>query len=148
MRAIDKTIFVKAPLNYTYESWINYKKLPVYMPHVLDVGIISKGRTHWVVDILGYKIEFEAELDQVVPNELISWHSVSKIKHFGQVVFTPASGGTLVTVRLFFSPKGLTGEFLEMIDISWPEFVHVLEESLEGFKSYVESSWGRTGTVV
>jgi len=149
MRAVERTVTVRAPVDIVFAAWANYQSFPAYIPHVGSVEKINKKRTRWTVDLLGYRIQFEAELDEVRPNRFISWHSVTNIKHLGSVNFAPAEeGGTRVTVRLLFDIKSLSPDLIEDLETSWKEFEDGLEEVLNSFKSYVEQMWWQVPSII
>lgn len=144
MKSIEKSIFLKVPQDIAYAAWMNYYKFPAYMPHVIDVKSAGGKRTRWTIDILGYFMEFETQLDQIIPNHVISWHSVSRTKHMGYVQFSSIDGGTMVSVRLLFETQDLSEDLIEDIDILWNEVEESADEALRGFKKYVEQMWQST----
>ncbi len=57
----------------------------------------------------GARLEWDAEIINDVPNELIAWRSVANadVTHAGSVRFEPtAAGGTIVRVTLQYDPPG------------------------------------------
>lgn len=148
MKTIEKAVVVNAPVDVTYATWANYSSFPAFTGHVVKVEKVTKRRSRWTLDVLGYGIEFEAELDELRPNKFISWHSVSGVKHFGYAHFVSGEGGTLVTARLMFETDNLADVLIEDLDIAWDEFEDALEESLNDFKNYVEQMWWNVPAVV
>ncbi|PIW23258.1 MAG: hypothetical protein COW32_00255, partial [Candidatus Aquicultor secundus] len=116
--------------------------------HVKRVDRITQKRMRWVIEVLGYQLEFEAEVDQLKPNKLISWHSVTNVKHFGSVYFDQGNGGTTVTLRLLFDTENLADALIEDLDLSRGEFEGALEEALAGYKAYCEQMWRAIPSVI
>lgn len=141
MRSLERSITVRAPIDIAYATWVNYQKFPVYMPHVISVERISKTRTRWVIDVLGYRVLFEAEIDEMKPNRLISWHSISNVEHFGSAFFSPTEEGTVVTLRILIDTKNLPSDLADDLELAWNEFEESFEEALNSFKRYTEKMW-------
>lgn len=148
MKTTEKTIAINAPVDIVYATWANYSSFPAFTRHVVKVEKVTRKRSRWILDVLGYGIEFEAELDELRPNKFISWHSVSGVKHFGYAHFASSEGGTLVTARLMFETDNLADVLIEDLDIAWDEFEAAFEESLNDFKNYVEQMWWNVPAVV
>ncbi|HZD60492.1 MAG TPA: SRPBCC family protein [Anaerolineae bacterium] len=148
MVAIERSITVKAPLDVVYATWANFQNFPAYTPHVVSVEKLKKRRTRWVVDVVGYRLQFEAELDEERPNRMISWHSVSTIKHFGSTYVLPEAGGTKVTVRLTVDMESLPAHLVDELNVSWHEFEETFEDALHSFKRYVEHMWRQVPAAV
>lgn len=148
MVAIEKTVFVDVPVDIAYATWANYSSFPAFTNHVKRVDKITRKRTHWVIEALGYQLEFEAEIDQLKPNKHISWHSVTNVKHFGSANFDQGNGGTTVTLRLLFDTEDLADTLIEDLDLSWGEFDEALEQALADYKTYCEQMWWAIPAVI
>ena len=84
------------------------------MSHLERVKVLSETRSRWVVKApVGMKVEWEAEIINDKPNELIAWRSTGNplVDHAGSVNFerTPDGRGTIVRVSLQYDPPG--GQF-------------------------------------
>jgi uncharacterized membrane protein len=79
--------------------------------------VYPDGRSHWVVKgPAGTTLEWDAEVINDKPNELIAWRTVpgARVDHAGSVRFEPqAGGGTLVRVSLQYNPPG--GELAHLV---------------------------------
>lgn len=148
MKTIEKTIKVDAPIDVVFATWANYTSFPAITSHVIMAERVTNKHSHWLVDILGYRIQFEAELDQLTPNKFISWHSVTNIHHFGSVYFSQDSKYTQVILRLLFEIDNLTVDLVDDLDIAWNEFDGVFEDILDSFKKYVEQMWWQVPAVI
>jgi uncharacterized membrane protein len=98
-----------------YGFWRDFAHLPQFMIHVQSVEPREGGRSHWVVSAPGGQtVEWDAEVVDDRPGELISWRSLagSDIAHEGSVRFedAPADRGTEVHVELRYdAPAGKVG---------------------------------------
>jgi uncharacterized membrane protein len=98
---------------HLYKTWRNLSNLPQWMKHLESVEVKDDRRSHWVATgPAGSTVEWDAEITQDRPNELIAWKSVegSDVDHRGVVQFEPASGnrGTMVTVEIAVALPGGT----------------------------------------
>lgn len=93
-----------------FAFWRNFANLPRFMQHLQEVRVSADGRrSHWVTAApLGQTVEWDAEIVEERPNELIAWHSLpgAGIENSGRVAFRDAQGfkGTEVDVVLEYSP--------------------------------------------
>lgn len=92
-----------------YRYWRDFSNLPKFMNHLKMVNIISERRSHWVAKgPASSTVEWDAEITDDRPNELITWRSVesSEVDHAGSIRFEPATGdrGTIVTVDMHYRP--------------------------------------------
>jgi uncharacterized membrane protein len=112
-RAVDiqKTITIDAPVDEVFAFWSCYENFPSFMSRVHEVRpSVREGQSHWVVvGPGGMHVEFDAEITEMIPNEVLAWRTVggSVVGHAGLVRFeATADGGTRVTVRMSYNPPG------------------------------------------
>ena len=108
---VEKTVTINAPADRLYTFWRNFENLPRFMENLEEVEVIDDKRSRWVATgPAGFDVQWEAEIINEVPNELIGWRSVegSTVDNAGSVHFTPATGGrgTEVKVVLRYDPPG------------------------------------------
>jgi uncharacterized membrane protein len=94
-----------------YQFWHDFQNLPRFMNHLESVQVTGPGRSHWKAKApLGSTVEWDAEITEDRPNELIAWRSVAgaDVDNNGQVRFVrgPAGRGTEVHVELRYNPPG------------------------------------------
>ena len=94
-----------------YSYWRKFSDFPSFMKHVISVKPTGERQSHWVVTgPFGTTVEWDAEITEDQPNELIAWRSVegSDVDHSGQIRFEQAPGGrsTMVTVEMHYGPPG------------------------------------------
>lgn len=96
-----------------YKAWRNFGNLPRWMKHLQSVEVVEDRRSHWVAaGPAGTTVEWDAEITEDRPNELIAWRSLeqSDIDHSGVVRFeiAPGNRGTIVTVEMKIALPGGT----------------------------------------
>ena len=106
-----KSVVVNRPIEEVYRFWRAFENFPRFMIHLKDVRERANGRTHWTAVGPGdTSIEWDAEITQERPNELIAWRSLpgADVQNEGSVRFERAAGGrgTLVRVNLRYDLPG------------------------------------------
>src|SRR4051812_48232143 len=99
-----------------YRFWRNLSNLPRFMKHLERVDVIDSTRSHWVaLGPAGTRAEWDAEIINDIPGELIGWKSLESadVVSSGSVRFRPMPGGTEITVHLQYDlPAGKLGEWI------------------------------------
>lgn len=107
---VNKSIVINATAEEVYSYWRDFENLPRFMHYLESVTVTGEGRSHWVAKAPGGSVEWDAEVTEDRPNELIAWRSLegSEVETSGSVRFEPAVGGrgTVVHVKLDYSPPG------------------------------------------
>lgn len=108
---VDKSITVDKPREEVFAFWRNLENLPRFMQHLHSVTTLDDKRSHWIVRGPSSKIvEWDAEIINEKPNELIAWRSIpgSDLDCAGSVHFKTAPGGrgTEVLLELQYAPPG------------------------------------------
>jgi len=138
---VEKSVTVNAPPERLYAFWRNFENLPHFMDHLEMVHVIDSKRSQWrTKGPAGIKAEWEAEIINEVPNELIGWRSVdgSNVHNAGSVHFKPSARGTEVRVVLRYDPPGgvLGAAFAKLFG---EDPGHQVKEELRRFKQLVET---------
>jgi len=139
---IEKTITINRPAEELYREWRNLENLPKIMSH-LECVKTEGNRSHWKAKApLGMTVEWDAEIINERPNELIAWRSVdcSTVDTAGSVHFceAPNGRGTEVQVVLKYDPPGgKVGALVARWLGEAPE--QQIEEDLQSFKKKMEA---------
>ena len=106
--AVQKTIYIAAPVAEVYAFWTDYQNFPRFMHNVREVSV-RQGTSHWVVaGPAGVPVQWNSQIVELEPNARLSWRSTagSAVKHEGCVRFEGSRAGTRVTVQLRYVPPG------------------------------------------
>jgi uncharacterized membrane protein len=105
---VEESVTIDAPANEIYAFWRNFENLPRFMNNIEAIDVRDEQRSHWVVTgPAKTNVEWDAEIINEVPNELIAWRSVncSEVDNAGSVHFTRTDDGrTEVRVILRYDP--------------------------------------------
>ena len=108
---VERSIAIYRPVNEVYQFFRNFKNFSRFMTHVNEVREVDEKHSRWFVKGPGgMELEWDAEIINDQPNELISWRSIGSadVESTGSVRFQRAPGdrGTFVRVSLNYMPPG------------------------------------------
>jgi len=108
---IERSVVINKKPDELYQFWRNFENLPIFMEHLISVKVTGDFTSHWAATgPAGIPIEWDAEIINEQPNELIAWRSLesSNIDNTGSVHFQPVDDGaaTMVKVVLRYDPPG------------------------------------------
>lgn len=140
---VRRRITVNRPADALYRFWRDFSNAPRFMERVEAVQVTAERRSHWRAQgPAGVTLEWDAEITEERPNELIAWRSLADapFRHSGVVRFEPAPAGrgTVVTVEMEYTPPGggLTAAVAKLIGYA-PE--QQLQEDVRRFKQFLET---------
>ena len=133
---VERAVSMEESAEKIYGFWRDFRNLPLIMPNLESVTVQSGTRSHWVVKgPMGTRFEWDAEIINDKPHELIAWRTAgSRVEHAGSVHFEARpDGGTLVRMSLQYHPPG--GELMHMVAALFGEDPGVrIEEDLTRLK--------------
>ncbi|HET9725699.1 MAG TPA: SRPBCC family protein [Gemmatimonadales bacterium] len=139
---IDRTVLIARPAAELYRFWRQFDTLPRFMDNLESVTLLDGRRSHWVAKgPLGARVEWDAEVHNEIPNELIAWRSLpgSEVDQAGSVHFMPAAEGTEVRVVLrYAAPAGKVGDTVARLLGDDPS--QQIADDLRRFKQVMEAS--------
>jgi uncharacterized membrane protein len=139
---VHRAITVGRPVEEVYGFWRDFENLPRFMKHLESVTVTGENRSHWVAHApAGQSVEWDAEMIEDRPNELIAWRSLhgSDVFNVGSVYFQPAPAGrgTEVRVEIFYHPP--FGKLASKIAMLWrQEPRQQIADDLRRFKQVLE----------
>ncbi len=140
---VEKTVTINKSAEELYNYWHDFENLPTFMKHVKSVKVLDMRRSHWVANApLGQTIEWNADIINDQPNQLIAWASEegAEIDNSGFVRFQPAPGdrGTEVKVVMEYSvPGGMLTAAIAKLFGEEPE--QQIGDELRRFKQLMET---------
>jgi uncharacterized membrane protein len=142
MERIEKTFEVDCPVGTAYNQWTQFEEFPRFMEGVDEVRQLDDTHLHWKAKIAGKAKEWDSEIVEQVPDEVIAWRSTSGAPNAGTVRFEPlASERTRIKLTMEYEPKGFlenTGDALGIVS-------HKVEDAVERFKDLLEKRRSETG---
>jgi uncharacterized membrane protein len=142
METFTKEITVDRPISMVYNQWTQFEEFPHFMEGVEKVVQTDDKHLHWVTDIGLVEREFDAEITDQTPDEIISWRATGETKHAGTVRFEKLGDNrTRVRLSMSYAPQS----FLEKVGDALNIQEKRAEGDLERFKEFIESRDYETG---
>jgi len=142
METIEQSIEVDAPVSMVYNQWTQFEDFPRFMEGVKSVRQLDDKRLHWHAEIAGKDKEWDAEIVEQRPDELIMWRSTTGAHNGGEVRFDKTSGGkTRVTLVMTYDPEGVVenvGDALGLVSMR-------VKGDLKRFEKFIEERRNETG---
>lgn len=139
---VEKSITIGKSPEELYSFWRDFENLPRFMKHLESVTCTGLNRSHWIArGPAGANVEWDAEIYNEKPNELIAWRSLAgaDITNAGSVRFEPAGErGTTVKINLNYNaPGGKVSAFLAKLFGQEPG--QIIAEDLRRLKQILET---------
>ncbi|MEA3191589.1 MAG: hypothetical protein QOD77_2171 [Thermoplasmata archaeon] len=142
MQRIEKTIEVNVPVRTAYNQWTQFEQFPQFMEGVLRIEQRGDKALHWVAEVAGRRKEWDAEIVEQVPDDVVSWRSTSGTLNAGSVSFTPLGlDKCRITLIMSYEPEG----GLEAVGSALGVLSARVEGDLRRFKKYIEERQVETG---
>jgi uncharacterized membrane protein len=139
--SVHKSIKINRPAEMLYNYWRVLENLPDVMSYVRSVSEIDSNRSHWVAEIAGIDMEWDAEIEYDEPGRKISWHTEehSDLSHHGSVSFI--ADGPMATEVVVEIAGRLTGASMPPGSKGFASFLagQEIENDLKNFKEKMES---------
>ncbi len=137
---VEQSIHIDAAPEDVYDLWTDYENFPRFMSHVVEVRDLGRRRSHWVVKGPGGShFSWNAVVTEQSRPQRLAWRSEpgAEIPQSGSIQFAPQRGGTLVTVRMSYTPPaGAIGHGLATLLGADPQ--SRLAQDLADMKSFME----------
>ena len=138
---IERSLQIGRDVDEVFSAWSELESLPQRVNFIESIERHGK-RSHWVMNLDGRRIEWDAEITQDLPNQALGWKSLSGPKHTGRIDFSPIGSDTLVHVTMNYCPPGqMTGMFAP-VQRAIEEYI---EAAFRGFKFALEGKGREDG---
>ena len=144
MSNVEQSVDVDVPVSTAYNQWTQFESFPEFMDGVESISQVSDTSTHWVVKVGGVIREFDTEITEQTPDQVIAWRSTGGDTggHSGRVSFEPLGpASTRVNISLGWEPEGLVEKVGAALNFDQRQ----VDKSAEDFKKFIESRGSETG---
>lgn len=134
---LQKSLQVGRPVNEVFHAWADLEKLKDWSSIIRSITRTGH-RSHWIVDVNGKELEWDAEIEQFIPNQSIGWKSLNGPKHTGRINFSPLGNDTVMHVTMNYAPPlALARPFIAPFT---PRIEGFLDQVLRDFKAAMEGT--------
>jgi uncharacterized membrane protein len=142
MAEVKESVEVNVPVSTAYNQWTQFEEFPSFMENVESVTQLDDSHLRWIAEVGGKRQEWNAEITQQVPDEIIAWRSTEGQENAGSVRFESlGADSTKIDVTLTWEPEGIVEAAADRIGIS----ERALSVDLGRFKELVESRGVESG---
>lgn len=142
MSAAHEVIDVYVPVSTAYNQWTQFESFPQFMGGVEEVRQLDDTHLHWKISVAGAAREYDAEITQQRPDEVVAWQSSGDTEHSGHVVFESLGDGiTRIRASINYEPQGIADTAGALLNIPQRQ----LKNDLARFKDFIESRDTETG---
>ncbi len=140
---LEESVTIDKAATQLYEFWRNFENLPRFMHNLESVQVHDEKRSHWVAKgPAGKRVEWEGEIINEVPGELIAWKTLpgGDVQNAGSVRFVPSRAGRGTEVKVvmdYLPPAGRLGHALAVILGRNP--AQQIKNDLRRFKQFMET---------
>ncbi len=142
MTEVTKSIDVNVPVRMAYDQWTQFESFPQFMEGVKEVRQLGDKQLHWKAEVGGKLQEWDAEIDEQIPDQKVAWHSISGDTNAGVVTFNYLEPDkTRLLLSIEYEPQGAVesaGAALGFLD-------RQVKGDLEHFKTFIEGQGLETG---
>ena len=131
---VEKDVTINAPIDKVYAMWTDFENFPSFMRHVESVTRAGDNMLHWKAQIGPFEKEWDAEIQAMVPNRSVTWHSTSGADNAGAVTLSERGNITEMHVVIQYDPTW----FEAIGDAVTKTLSRNVEEDLERFKRLAE----------
>jgi uncharacterized membrane protein len=112
------------------------------MDGVEEVRQLDERRLHWRAKVAGKEQEWDAEIAEQVPEQVIAWRSTSGAPNGGEVRFEPIGGDrTRLRLALEYEPQTVVEKVGDALGV----MSRHVEKTVEDFKDFIEKRGQATG---
>jgi len=142
MTQIRQSIDINVPLRAAYNQWTQFEAFPRFMEGVREVRQLDDAHLHWRADRYGRTVEWDSEITEQVPDQLIAWRDIGGPGNSGSVRFQPLQQDlTRVDLDMELAPQ-LPG--IDQVQHE-KELRRRVEQDMLRFKQMLESQGAASG---
>jgi uncharacterized membrane protein len=139
---VTESIVVNCPVSTVYNQWTQFEEFPRFMEGVESVRQKDDTHLHWAAEIGGKHEEWDAEITEQKPDDLVVWRSLDGHHNSGRVLFEPLDQSTTkVTVEMEHETEGV----MQTLGSALGADGRQVSKDLERFKELIESRGVESG---
>ncbi|MBC7273478.1 MAG: SRPBCC family protein [Streptomyces sp.] len=143
MSTVKESVEVGVPVRTAYDQWTQFAEFPNFMEGVEEVTQLDDRHNHWTTKFGGVRREFDTEIVDQLPDERISWRTVSgDTRQRGSVRFERVDDThTRVELVMDVEPSGAA----EKIGAMTGTIDRRIKGDMQRFKEFIEERGGESG---
>jgi uncharacterized membrane protein len=135
VQRFEKTVQIGRPVEVVFNAWTNPETLLQASSIVKELSGFDD-HSHWKVEVDGKQVEWDAKIEQFIPNQAIGWKSIHGPKHTGRIAFSPLGNNTILHMTMNYAPSFLLR--LPFVQPMSGRMERSIEQVLRDFKAALE----------
>jgi uncharacterized membrane protein len=136
------TVTVDVPVRTAYNQWTQFEEFPRFMSGVEQVVQREDDTVYFRVNVAGKRVEYEADIVEQEPDDVIVWKSRAGKNTGGMVRFEQLDENhTRITLEMMYEPEGVLENVGDLIGLVSRQ----TRNDLENFKKYIEERGSESG---
>ncbi len=136
MSVTTQSIEVGVPVDTASRKWEHFEEFPRFMRAVKRVDVVDEDHLHFVVQIAGHRMEYDAEVTERIPGRRIAWRARQGRDTGGVVTFHKLDPTTTrVTLQLGYDPEGILESVADLVNVVGIQ----AKNDLKRFKEFIEA---------
>ncbi|MEV6806646.1 SRPBCC family protein [Streptomyces sp. NPDC051132] len=143
MSTVKEAVEVDVPLHTAYNQWTQFEDFPHFMEGVEQVTQVDDRHNHWTTKIGGVRREFDTEIVDQLPDERITWRTVTgDTSQRGSVRFERLDDShTKVELVMEVEPSGAVEKAADLLGT----IDRRVKGDMKRFKEYIEEHGAESG---
>jgi uncharacterized membrane protein len=141
MAHVSEEIRVETPVSEVYNQWTQFEEFPKFMGGIEQVRQLDDTHLHWKANIAGQTAEWDAEITEQVPDQVIAWRATEGAQNQGRVRFQPEGDATRVSLELDVEPQGA----VQKVGDAMGALQTQVRQDLDRFKQLIENRGQASG---
>ena len=141
MAHVSESIQVECPVDEVYNQWTQFEEFPRFMGGIEQVTQTDDTHLHWKANIAGRTAEWDAEITEQVPDQVIAWKATQGATNSGRVRFEGGGGETSISLEMDVEPQDGLERAADMLGMLQQQ----VREDLNRFKQLIESRGEASG---
>lgn len=139
MAVVKRVVDIKAPPEKVFDLIARVEDFSNYSDFIKQIKATAPATYHWIVDIYGLELEWDAKVVEAIKPKKFVWQSVKGIQNSGSYNLEPIEGGTRVVFSIEYH---LTNAVVERLtEIFTDTFMEKMTfEMLEKVRKKLEKS--------
>ena len=137
MPQIRHSIEVNVPLSAAYNQWTQFEDFPRFMEGVHQVQQTDDAHIHWLAERHGHDVEWDSEITDQIPDQLIAWRDTDGPRNHGSISFHPIKEG-LTRIELTVDVSSESAPLSQVQTSHEDEMRERIGQDLHRFKQMIE----------
>jgi uncharacterized membrane protein len=147
---VREIIDINMPVRAVFDEWAEFERYPYFIQAVKEVRVLDHWHMRWKTELGGVPIEFDAIMDEKVPDKRLSWTSLSEPEHKVSLQFTrlsPNRTRVMIEIKIIGKVNAMEAietaeEVREQVTVMLKGCKRMLEERGRGLSSLAARSRG------